>query len=312
MKSNELTLKNGIEYLSQFCCKYDYPSEAIECFEDSFKTLCKNDAEFAVFISQIALYEEEHKRDFTAIFEEQVKIAKKIGIHPFTLQMLYLIFLTPHLKELYTQNGYSDFVFDSSVLDLKWKLFECKKVYNIWGIFVAWWTIGFFTLGRFGMGRLQFNPRPCPYTYENGDLIVHKNDITLDTHIPSSGHLLREEYLESYRLAEEFFSSHFVNRPTIFNCHSWLLSPENEKFLPKNSRILEFARDYTIIDSKPDPTNSNSWRIFNTMKQYENPEDYPQENTLQKAVVEWLKKGNNIGQGYGLIFYKNGKILNKG
>lgn len=306
---NKISYEDELFCLKEFCKKHEFPDEASEVFIRDLTLLHSKTEEWEIFVNQINAYKINYDQDFLPIFDEQQAIGKRINIHPFTIQMLYLILISPHMHELYVQKGYPEDVFISSLLDLKWKLLECKEVYNIWGIFVAWWTIGFFKLKRFGMGRLQFNPRPCPYDYTNGGLVVRNGDITLDTHIPSSGPLYREECLKSYRLAEKFFSNYFVDRPTVFNCHSWLLSPDNDKFLPKYSRILEFAHDYTIIDNEDDPTNSNSWRIFGTMKQPENPENYPQQNKLQKAVVEWLKKGNNIGQGYGIMFFRDGNII---
>lgn len=304
------TEKSGKEYIKSFCNKYDYPKEAQAALVEAFETLFSSSF-WDEFLIQIELYDESYDQDFKEVFKIQADRAKDIDIHPYTLQFLYLVFLTPQLHKYYDEKGYSEDVYNDSVLDLKWKLLECKTNYDVWGTFVAHWTIELFKLKIFGMGRLQFEPNLCLYDYSDGDLTVQKGDIVLDTHIPSCGPLKREDCLKSYQKAEVFFANYFKNRPTVFSCNSWLLYPENKLFLPSYSRILEFADDYRIVHSGDDPSNSNAWRIFNTREKIENPEDYPQESSLQRAFVSWLKQGGTIGNGYGLMFFKNGKIINK-
>lgn len=310
MYAFDLAKDNCLKYISDFCDKYDYPKEAKACFLETFETLSSYTQEYTIFINQIKMYTENIEQDYPTIFDIQTNVSEKIGVSTYTLQMIYLILLSPHLHDLYVQNSYPEDIYDSSVLDLKWKLMECKQVYDVWGIFVAWWTIGFFKLKRFGIGRLQFNLRPFPYNYSDRRFSVSEGELTLDTHIPSCGPLKREDYLESYKRAEIFFKDHFKNGYTVFNCNSWLLSPNNRLILPANSRIREFADDYLIIKTQDDPTNQNLWRIFNKFNASETYDDLPTDNSLQRYFLKWLKAGNNIGTAYGLIFYNNGKILN--
>ena len=82
-----------------------------------------------------------------------------------------MVCLVPHLKELYAQKGIEYEILYDSVCDLKWKAFECKELYKVWGTFVGWWTIGFFKHKRFAFGRLQFNLRTYPQDFEhNGNI----------------------------------------------------------------------------------------------------------------------------------------------
>ncbi len=298
------------ETVAGFCSKYEFPSEAKTCFSDAVQALAEDQEAWLAFVELIRSYTRQYDMDHVPIFAQLDEIGKATGVHPYTVHMIYMIALTPHLRELYTENGYSQDIYDSSVLDLKWKLFECWEVYRVWGIFVGWWTIGFFQLKLFGMGRLEFNLRPCAYTYSDGTHTIQKGDPTVEVHIPSCGPLQREEYLASYARAEAFFQKHFPNGKTVFSCHSWLLSPNNKVILPPTSRIREFAADYTLIRAKDDPSNGNLWRIFGQFNIDEDFGNLPADTSLRRCFIEWLKAGNNIGQGYGLIFYQNGMILN--
>lgn len=310
MYTFDLTKTNCLRCISNFCDKYEYPKEAKECFIDTFEKLATYVEGYDIFIEQVKKYEENIEQDYPAFFDVQTNISEKIGVHTYTLQMVYLILISAHLHDLYIINSYPEDIYNDSVLDLKWKLFECKQVYDVWGIFVAWWTIGFFKLKRFGIGRLQFNLRPFPFNYSDKNFTVSEGELTLDTHIPSCGPLVREDYLESYRKAEIFFKEHFKKGYTVFNCNSWLLSPNNRIILPAKSRIREFADDYLIIKTTDDPTNSNLWRIFYKFTASESYDNLPTDTSLQRDFLKWLKNGNNIGTAYGLIFSKNGKILN--
>ncbi len=309
MYSFKLTNQGCARYLHDFCRKYDYPTEAEASLSDSFAALTDHSAEYGEFMSYIQLYYENYELAYLPIAEKLTVMSERVGVHTYTLQLLYMILLTPRLHELYAERGYSDEIFDSSVLDLKWKLFECRDVYGIWGSFVAWWTIGFFKLKRFGFGRLECNLRKCKYSYSDGVKSINEGDMTVDVHIPSSGPLKREEYLESYRRAAEFFAEHFSGEYTVFSCHSWLLSPNNNAILPPNSRIREFAADYTLISAEDDPKNENLWRIFGKLTLEDGIESLPADSSLRRNFIKWLERGRTIGQAYGVFFYKDGEIV---
>ena len=45
-------------------------------------------------------------------------------------------------------------------------------------------------------------------------------------------------------------------------CHSWLLYPDNEKFYPKGSNIIDFMHDFEIIHSVDEDKFSGSMESF--------------------------------------------------
>jgi len=284
-----------------FCSDYGFETEAIDYLSNAYLSLVDNEEAYKIFSGCVAVYENNTEFEHEPVFSQIEDLSKTTGINKYTLDLLYLIALTPHLKKLYEQNDISLDIYDSSVCDLKWKAKECKAVYGVWGTFVGWWTIGFFKLRRFGIGRLQFNLKKFSKAMNSGVLSFNEGDIYIDVHIPSSGALNYDECQESYKLAAEFFKDYFKGKPIVFGCHSWLLSPDNYQILPADSNVLKFMKDYTILEEEKDPTNNNLWRIFNRFDLPQNLQDLPQNSSLQRAFVKWLSSGNTINVAFGVI-----------
>lgn len=127
----------------------------------------------------------------------------------------------------------------------------------------------------------------------------------IDTHIPSSGPLKREKYLESYKKAAEFFKNYFIEKDIIFGCYSWILSPDNKKILPPGSNILPFMSDYQIVFVENDLNNTTFWRIFATRQVPENLEDLPTDTSIRKAFANWLKSGKELKVAFGILKFDN-------
>ena len=292
-----------MSYIKEFCQKYEYEPDAVDFLEEAYHILKNNKEGFEIFCSCVELYKNNIEFESQPVFEKIRSLSKITGLHDFTLELLYMISLTPHLKELYIKENLPEDIYDASVCDLKWKAKECKDNYGVWGMFVGWWTIGFFKLKRFAIGRLQFNMREFPHDMSANGLSFAKGEKYIDVHIPSSGRLDYDECQSAYKRAAEFFSKRYGMKNIIFGCRSWLLSPDNEKILPENSNILKFMRDYTILEIDIDPENSNLWRIFNKMRMPEDVSMLPEDTSLRKAFKKWLQKGNTINAAFGVIIY---------
>lgn len=288
-------------FLRSFCEEYEYPQEACTQICDTYHKIRLHESAYAVFRDMVLMYEKEGLPEQNDFLNRLDVIAEEVGANPYTTHLLYLICLTPHLKVLYRKNEYNDAIFHDSVLDLKWKLQECWQMHNVWGVFVSWWHVDFFRLKLFALGRLQFELTKCKCDYSENGIEVHEGDIVVNVHIPSGRPLKREEYTKSYELAAEFFAEHFADRPVVFVCNSWFLNPDNVYLLPETSSVLRFAQDYHVV--KKQDTNIALWRIFH--KEYhDNPEEMPQDTSLQRALVSWLKEGKSFALGYGIFFYK--------
>ena len=294
-----------MSYIKEFCQKYEFESDAVDILEEAYQNLKNNKEAFEIFDFCVGLYKNSIEFASQPVFEKIRSLSKITGLHDFTLELLYMISLTPHLKELYIKENLPEDIYDASVCDLKWKAKECKDNYGVWGMFVGWWTIGFFKLKRFAIGRLQYNMREFPNDMSANGLSYKKGEKYIDVHIPSSGHLNYEDCQDSYKNAAEFFKNRYGLENIVFGCRSWLLSPDNEKILPSKSNILKFMRDYTILESAEDPENSNLWRIFNVMKMPDKPSMLPNDSSLKRAFIKWLEEGNTINTAFGVIVFKN-------
>ena len=293
------------EYIAHFCEYYGYPHDAAADLLFAEKKLSEQPPLYERFNSLVGAYE----KDVNSLNEKMLKdlkgIAEESGVHEYALNMIFYILLTPHLKKQYKIRGITE-LFDNTVLDLKWKLFECFNLYGSWGTFDPVWFIRAFTLKLFGFGRLQFEIAKCPVSYNKDGIKIDEGDLALSTHIPSSGPLSVKDCEESFIKAERFFTKRFNKTSCLFFCYSWLLYPENPKFLPTQSNILKFMDMFCIVKSETDPKNDDLWRIFNK-KSYNDISQLPLETSMQRSVARWLKDGNCLGYGIGIILFKNGK-----
>ena len=221
-----------------------------------------------------------------------------------TLQVLYLS-LAPLLWEHYQKRGLSHSLWFETMLDLKYKLWECQAVKKIWGSFVAYWYDDFFRMKRFSFGRLQGEIQPFRFdSFREGDLILKKGDPVINVHIPRTlTPLSPEECDESFRRAADFFAPQLKGN-TAFVCNSWILFPENETILKPDSNVLLFRRRFHVLSTVyRDPDNlKDLWRIFDT-----ETTDFsllPENGSLRRNYKAHLLKGGRMGSSYGVFFYR--------
>lgn len=286
--------------IREFLTKYGFPKSAADFLSDAYDKLSCSKS-FEAFHALISQYETEAAIDFDCVSRILAEIGKQTGIHPYTLTTLWLISMTPHLKKLYSEHGYSMDIYDRSVLDIRWKVMECYNVYGIYGTFVGHWTADFFRLKRFGIGRLEFNLKAFDFDGLIGEYHFKAGDQYVQVHIPSAGPLIHDECIAAYAAAADFFKDHFSDSSVLFGCKSWLLSPNLQSILSPDSHILQFASDWTIVRNIRDPQNKNLWRIFGCKELPPDVNLLPQETSLQHTLVEWLKSGGTIDNSFGVI-----------
>jgi len=242
---------------------------------------------------QVLLFNESVlERDVVSQVKEK---AEELGVHRFTLALYVLLRAAEILYEKYREKNIDEQIFWNSIMDIKYKLDECKEVHDIWGIFVLFWYPGFYRMTRFAFGRLQFDLATYNWdTYEKDGMSVKKGDPVLDCHIPSSGKLTRELCWDSYRRAAAF-----SGRKVII-CDSWMLYPQHIDFLPAHSSILEFANDYDIVESTDKSDFPNSWRIFGKHHKLP-PQEWPIDTSLQRAFRDRIMAGLSVGDGRGVL-----------
>lgn len=300
-------MQDYTSYLAEFTKWCEYPEEGRQALLDGYAQLCRIAPASKFFHSQVDLFERDLLFDYPATHAALEHVSEACGVHVHTVRLLFALCLSRHTHELYKARGLSEDVFRMSMLDMKWKLIECKKHFDIWGAIAGLWFERFFRLTRFALGRLQFEPHFARHTYEKNGQIIHPGDVVINMHIPSCGPLTKEACMDSFRQAEQMFAPLFAGKPVPFMCSSWLLYPEHRNILPPTSRILGFMDFFDIVDSGTSDTG-NLWRIFYT-DDYSDLDRLPQETSVQRAYVAMLKRGTPAGFGTGYFFMKDGEIL---
>ena len=286
-------------YLTEFFNEFAYERADADHLLSTYDAIVASSEASALLGEALAAYD----ADFSLNYKEEIlgrakSIAAITDLHPFTVDLLVFICMTKRLRALYAEKGLDMQIYRDSVLDLKWKLEECKVVRGICGSFVAGWFPGFFNLSRFALGRLQFEVETIRFDYEkNGVRLVKDESKVINVHIPRTGTPMDKESCDkAYAAAREFFKDE-VGEHAAFICNSWLLFPENKRILPPSTNTYRFLSEYDIVSWKYN-TGGDLWRLFDTDEK--NPERLPANTTFRRCYVEHLKKGGRVGTGIGI------------
>lgn len=295
-----------------FCQSFDYPDEAKKALTEAAEKV-ETCQQFSLFSKLKEQYDADELPDFKAIWEPLDRVAESSGVSVYTVHLLFFMSCAGHLRELYREAEIPDMIWKDSMMDLKWKTLECYKLYQIWGIFVAFWYPPFFQLKLFALGRLEFEVIDLPDDYP-GNPPLKKGAPVINVHIPSCGPLKTEDCMKSFTMAYDFFKKqnpeYFASKEELpFYCYSWLLFKKHEIFLPEQSNIRKFMNLFDIFKSWEDNTYHDFWRIF-YQPQNAPREKIPCKTSLQKAYLKWMDEGNLPGVGMGLFYY-NGKKIRK-
>ena len=285
--------------------KQEYPADAKEVIIRTEEKILNDEKANKLYESMYRAYWVKN-RNFGDFGDKVEALAELIGEHKYTINFVLLINCTKPLLAKYKKEKIDEEIYWRSVLDLKSKLIECKENYDVWGTFVEGWFKGFYTLDRVALGRLQFENSDfwCDMYIKNS-VELYDSDFVVGMHIPSNqGPLTYEARLDSYRKAHAFFKNKFKDpRYGIFCCHSWLLYPDNVNILPEKSNIADFLLDFEPLEIKWTYDFGDQWRVFGVQNNRKPVDELPQNTSMQRAYVEWFKKGKKPGTAYGIVIY---------
>lgn len=289
-----------IDYLQDFFEIFNFSEESKITLTENFLSIIKNPDAKLIFDNILYSYNENMNCDFNAVITQADEMARIANIHPYTANALVVIALTKISKKYYQQFSIPEEVWQETMQDIKYKMVECKLIYDIWGTFVPSWYQGFFNLNIFAFGRLQFELIKFGHDYEYQGIKLSPTDYVLNVHIPRTGARLEKEQVDSsYKQAIKFFSKVLQKEVAAFVCTSWLLAPQTIKLLKVDSNIYKFTADYNIIESEDYLDYSQIWRLYD--KNYNgNFDDLPKDTALRKNYIEHFKKGGKFGYGYGV------------
>ena len=286
-------------YLNQFFKDFDYEEKDAQHLLVTYDAITANKEAAPLLQEILSAYSANVSLDYTEkVLSKAKKIADITTLHPFTVDVLVFICMTKHLKSMYLKSGIDLQIYRDTVLDLKWKLEECKIVKGICGSFAAAWFSGFFNMTRFTLGRLQFELTTIGFDYEKNGIRLEKDkSVVINVHIPRTGTPLDKESCDrAYEQAREFFKDK-IGKNAAFICNSWLLYPENKHILSPRTNTYRFLSEYDIVEWKTN-TGEDLWRLFDTDEK--NPSRLPTNGSFRARYVEHLKKGGRVGTGVGI------------
>ncbi len=234
---------------------------------------------------------------------------------PFVKLALVYAFL-PVVKSRYEQKGISDEVFFDTMSDIDIWINDCRDNLHKVGLDELNWIQHHMNLDIFKIGRLQFQKAICyiPKIYEKNNEKIKLGDKILNVHIPRGEKLDIPECEKSFIEAKKFFAKYFPEFPNNkFMCISWLLYPENNKYMTPNSNIMKFPELFDkVIWKLEEPAGAYRWLFSVRYKNkdmmknkrkngsYGFTENLPQNSSLQKRAIEYIKNGGSLGEGFGV------------
>ena len=291
--------------ISEFYKGLDFPDEACRVLQESYEIMTANSEAAELLRKAEDSFFAEGDESFSDFLQKTADIT---GVHRFVVDMVFLLMCAGRLRGLYDDRGLSRELFWDTLRDLRYKLIECHDVYGVWGTFVTGWFKCFFTLGRFALGRLQFERASLRYDDYRG-FAVRGHEV-VNFHIPSSGALTPESVLDSLHRAYEFYRDEcLTDGIMLFTCYSWLIYPPQYKVYPEGSNLQKFYNMFDIVEAYESDDFGDFWRVFNMEYSPEAIDRAPTDTRLRRNLISYIKEGSRMGCGFGIIAYDGTKII---
>ena len=286
------------DYLCDFLVMFGYPEESQLALREAYERISDNEQASELYLELLNAYAEDKNCDYDLLVKKMDEISKMIDVHIYTGRLVMYIGLSKQLKEYYREAGIDESVWRGSMMDLKYKLLECKEVYNLWGVFTTWFD-GFFHMTRFALGRLQFDMATFGRYYNKNDVVLTPESHVLGVHIPRTMTKLdRQSVKQSYARASEFFRDWVGDNKTVFICGSWLLHPWMQEVLPESSAIIRFQKKFRLYWVEQNVAAAVGW-IFPNCKD-KDISQYPTDTSLRRAALQRIREGGTIGIARGV------------
>ena len=143
--------------------------------------------------------------------------------------------------------------------------------------------------------------RKIVLSFDDWKLTGKPADPMIAVHIPAIGPLDPLACKESFNQAPIFFKQHFPEFAAVaYSCESWLLDPQLEKILPRESNIVKFLKLWVLYPVLGANSNQTYERVFGSTTWPPNAKTV--RTSLQKSIVEIVKNGGQVRMGGGFIF----------
>ncbi len=299
-------------YIKKYCEDNDYPNNAESSLLQVLDEMKLHDFAFTHrFLCPVDDYFNDRPVDFNKTTSPKVyfsmtnSVAKKLEISNMPLAMTFYYCLLPHLEKKYEEAGYSQELFRDSVNYLLSKMYECYKVFGTWGSFIVPSYSKIFTMEQFGFGSVSYTVVKAPETFTCNGKKVEKGTKVIQVLLPSIQLPTVEELKDSMKKAYEFFKKD-LGEEVCFYLESWMLYPVHRSFIPETDRIIGIMDTFRLVKTVKTPKNPDYWCIFHRFYKKNDKESLFISLPLELRYDEYIRGGNCMGRGTGLLFY-NGK-----
>ena len=166
------------EYLIHFFDEFSYAKRDAKVLLSAYDTITSDEEAKKVWNTLMSAYRENIHCDYDRL-RSDIRLA----------------------GEKYIEKGLPEEIFRNTILDLRYKLEECREVYGICGSFVGDWFPGFFRLSRFALGRLQFELVPFQNVYHKNGHKLQEDSLVMNIHIPRHGNIAH--HITDYIIASQ-------------------------------------------------------------------------------------------------------------
>jgi len=238
-------------------------------------------------IKKLLLSNREMREKAKAVVEDiktgNIPVLEK-GIFP----LFVLGFLADYALSINNDRGIPKNITIDTLKDVNIWIANYKNQYNVLGLGEFNWLRNHYMGTLFRLGRLQFKlAKSLPG--------VPSGEYAIETHIPQGEPLNIEDCLLSFEKAKKFFKKFYPDKkPQYFMCDSWLLNPNLEKVLTRDSNIVKFMKLWTQFPFKSDGSNQAIKRVFGFEFDKTNLMDAPENTKLQKSLKEFLLGGGSM------------------
>lgn len=278
-----------------------YPEKDREIILDALDRILGSASASEALDSAVDAYRAKFRINWRDIVALSKRAAGSTGMSEYTSNLVFFLCLSRTALDYYRDNGLPEEVFWDGMRDLRYKNEECRLIKGVRGNFVPEWTVLFFRMELFGLGRLQFELTHYNGFYKKGEKYLRPVSNVIKAHIPRDGTPLSPEACDrSFERALEFFGGELGRYPAAM-CNSWLLFPENRNMLRPGSNILAFMDRFDIVESGCYGDFEALQSLFDTDEK--DPDRLPADSYFRRAYIAYLKRGGMPGWGKGVFFY---------
>lgn len=235
-------------------------------------------------------------------------LADKLQINEYTLGLVAIISLAEKTEKMYVEKGCEESFFEA-LHDVKQKIQETKKWYGVFGVHNFGWEADFFCFKTLAMGRLEFSAYYFTDYEYNGIVKINKGDRVLSVHIPSGRKLDIEECYKSLKRAFKYFKEVRIGKYMPVILTNWFLYPPFEQLFSPDGNLIKFKNLFDVIGSEDYPDyNRIGMRVFDTLD-VSNIDALPQDTSLRKKFVKWIKDKKPCGYGIGYLLFDGEKVV---